>query len=84
MLPPYRHLVVRAQDLETDAFIKYNNGRFFFNAEIDWYWRKQLQYPTLANQAAGTPPQIYNDVEALVYGTEFGACAAPAKCPSSL
>jgi hypothetical protein len=67
------------QDLETDAFIKYTNGRFFFNAEIDRYWRKQLQYPTQANQAAGTPPQIYNDVEALVYGTEFGAMCGPSK-----
>ncbi len=44
-----------------------------------WYWRKQLQYPTAANQLAGTPPQIYNDVEALVYGTEFGAMCGPSK-----
>jgi hypothetical protein len=64
-------------DLETDAFLKYNNGRFFFNAEIDRYWRKQLQYPTLATKAL--PPQIYNDVEALVYGVETGAYCGPAK-----
>jgi hypothetical protein len=67
------------QDLEANGFLKYNNGRFFFNAEIDWYWRKQLEYPTQANQAAGTPPQIYNDTEALVYGTEFGAICGPSK-----
>jgi hypothetical protein len=64
-------------DLETLAFLKYNNGRFFFNAEFDRYWRKQLQYPTAGQKAA--PPQIYNDVEALVYGTEFGAMCGPAK-----
>ena len=66
-------------DREMDAFIKYNNGRFFFNAEIDTYWRKQFQYPTGAQKLAGTIPQIYNDTEALVYGIETGVLCGPAK-----
>lgn len=66
-------------DFEVNSFLKYNNGRFFFNAEFDYYWRKQLVYPTIAQKNANNLAQIYNNFEALVYGTEFGMLCGPTK-----
>jgi len=50
------------------AYMKYNNGRFFLNAEGDWYLRRTT-YQGLA------PTYI----ESLRYMTEFGFIAGPAK-----
>jgi hypothetical protein len=52
-------------------FLKYNNGRFFANAEIDYYDRRveELADPTFGSQYW----------ECLVYGAEAGFLAGPAK-----
>jgi hypothetical protein len=55
---------------------KYNNGRFFFNAEADWFnrWRSgrgTAASTTLVNQN--------EDDQGWLYGVEFGAIAGPSK-----
>lgn len=65
----YRH------DLELKYFAKWNNGRFFFNGEIDAYYRTQISH----FNRTGAGNQIFNDTKALVYGAEAGVYAGPAK-----
>ena len=82
--PPLFPLV--AQDSEFfhgTTFAKYNNGRFFFNAEAAWmYWTDRWSgdlNPVVANQnPSGVIPNPAH-VEQWRYMIEFGAIAGPAK-----
>ncbi len=67
-----------------NAYVKYNNGRFFFNAELAWDRmdnRFQLPLvPQASNQPAGlgSPYQpVFN--EDWNWGTEFGFLCGPSK-----
>jgi hypothetical protein len=75
--PPAFPLV--AQDTELThgtAFVKYNNGRFFFNAEAAWvYWTDRFHSDPGLQM---TPPNTLY-VEQWRYMVEFGAMAGPAK-----
>jgi hypothetical protein len=65
--------------------VKYNNGRFFFNAELAWNrWDNRFQLPIIpqaTNQAVaglGSPYQpVYN--EDWDWGSEFGFLCGPSK-----
>jgi hypothetical protein len=57
------------------AFVKYNNGRFFFNSEAAWlYWTDRYSGNL---QPVGLPNPRY--IEQWRYMTEFGVMLAPAK-----
>ena len=58
--------------------VKYNNGRFFFNAEGEWFtrWRSGRGTATASTTA---PVNVGEDNAAFLYGLEFGAMAGPSK-----
>jgi hypothetical protein len=66
------------------AFVKFNNGRFFFNAELDWYdqtLRRRSNvygFPDIASFGDGSyfAP---NYIEHWRYMAEFGVVSGPAK-----
>ncbi|MBI5571564.1 MAG: hypothetical protein HY914_16600 [Desulfomonile tiedjei] len=59
---------------------KYNNGRFFFNGEVDHFnrWRSGRGSQSGAPGVVGTVNAGADDASWL-YGTEFGALAGPSK-----
>jgi hypothetical protein len=68
-----------------DVYVKYNNGRFFFNAELAWNrWDVRFQLPLVRNvdplTGAGLG-DIYQPVftEDWDVGTEFGFLCGPSK-----
>ena len=67
-----------AQDSELfhgSAFMKYNNGRLFFNSEAAWlYWTDRFSGQT---EQVGPPNPRY--IEQWRYMTEFGIMVGPAK-----
>jgi hypothetical protein len=62
---------------------KYNNGRFFFNGEADWFNRWRSGRGTVENDSqnyAGPFLQRQNrDDSAWLYGAELGALSGPSK-----
>lgn len=65
------------------AYVKYNNGRFFFNAEVDWDRWDNRFIPGLVRLAPvfaglGDPYQPVFD-EDWSFGTEFGFLCGPSK-----
>jgi hypothetical protein len=66
---------------------KYNNGKFFFNGEADWFnrWRSgrgTANGTTASGTPANTPPTLVNqneDDQAWLYGIELGALCGPSK-----
>jgi hypothetical protein len=77
LFPPILPLV--AQDTELchgTAFMKYNNGRFFFNAEAAWvYWTDRFH----ADPSALISPPNPRYIEQWRYMVELGAIAGPAR-----
>ncbi|MBI5248028.1 MAG: hypothetical protein HY912_00915 [Desulfomonile tiedjei] len=75
--PPVFPLVAQDSDLfHGTTYVKYNNGRFFFNAEAAWlYWTDR--YHSDPNALVSPPNPHY--VEQWRYMVEFGAMAGPAK-----
>jgi hypothetical protein len=57
-------------------YAKYNNGRFFFNAEADWFYRTIRGGPSLDRSI---PQAFAFDVEAWRYMVELGVFAGPLK-----
>ncbi len=57
--------------------MKYFNGRFFFNAETDWYNRWRSGRGT-GDPATGRVDQAQDD-QAWLYGVEFGCICGPTK-----
>ncbi len=59
---------------------KYNNGRFFFNAEADWFNRWRSGRGT-ADASAGPVFRVREnrDDQGWLYGVELGALAGPSK-----
>jgi hypothetical protein len=57
--------------------VKYNNGRFFFNAEADWYnrWRSDRGTAVIPNG----PVNVGENAAGWVYGIETGCFCGPAK-----
>lgn len=81
---PIFHIVPQDSEIfHGAAFIKYNNGRFFFNAEAAWaYWTDRWSgdlNPVVAIQNPGgyVPNPVY--VEQWRYMVELGAICGPAK-----
>lgn len=75
--PPAFPLVAQDSELtHGSVFMKYNNGRFFFNAEAAWlYWTDRFHSdPALQI----TPPNTLY-IEQWRYMVELGAIAGPAK-----
>ncbi len=63
-----------------DAYVKYFNGRFFFNAEVvyDDYCVRHLQNTNVPEAMDGRGSRFSTDyIESLRYATEFGATAGP-------
>jgi hypothetical protein len=56
------------------AFMKYNNGRFFFNAELDWFNRRRTYQVNLRGN--GRAPDY---VESLRHMVEAGSVVGPGK-----
>jgi hypothetical protein len=60
------------------AYVKYNNGRFFFNAEGAWvYWTDRWSGPNSVNAVVAEPSTRY--VDQWRYMVETGAVCGPAK-----
>ena len=76
--------VTRDETLEDGgAYIMYNNGRFFFNFELDWL-RGQINYQVpiinaIAPPAGGGSPYAPRDSEVWKLFLETGAMCGPAK-----
>ncbi|MBI5572631.1 MAG: hypothetical protein HY914_21990 [Desulfomonile tiedjei] len=75
--PPLARLVPQSSELSHGtAFVRYDNGRFFFNAEAAWlYWTDR--YHADSTGAVGPPNTRY--IEQWRYMMEFGICAGPAR-----
>lgn len=75
--PPLFPLVALDSDLSHGtAFVKYNNGRVFFNAEAAWlYWTDRYR----ADPNAWVSPPNPQYIEQWRYMVELGALAGPAK-----
>lgn len=62
---------------------KYNNGRFFFNGEADWFnrWRSDRGTADPSNIYAGTPvlQRVGRDNDGWLYGAEIGMYSGPAR-----
>jgi len=63
--------------MDTFAALKYFNGRFFFNGEVDHFW--QYQSGRGSANAAGTRVNADKDQDAWMYGVTFGTVTGPAK-----
>ncbi len=63
--------------------MKYNNGRFFFNGEADWFnrWRSGRGVADPATDPPATPYLVRNgrNDAAWLYGAELGALCGPSK-----
>ena len=61
--------------------MKYFNGRFFFNAEADWFTRWRSGRGTAASTTTGDPNLVNqeDDNDAWLYGLETGFLCGPAK-----
>jgi hypothetical protein len=79
-------------DFYGGAYLKYNNGRFFFNTEFDWYKRtdRYSGFPGIIFQGVGNntafngngltePTSLPNYIEAYRVMAEAGAFCGPAK-----
>ncbi len=75
--PPVQLPIAQDSDLfHGTTFVKYNNGRFFFNAEAAWlYWTDKYHFDP---NSVFTPPKRQY-IEQWRYMVEFGAMAGPAK-----
>jgi hypothetical protein len=75
--PPVFPLVAQDSDLfHGTTFVKYHNGRFFFNAEAAWlYWTDRYH----ADPNAWVSPPNPQYIEQWRYMVELGALAGPAK-----
>ncbi len=62
------------------AAMKYFNGRFFFNAEADWFnlWNSGRQVAPIPVYA-GQPVNVSVDANAWLYGVETGCICGPSK-----
>jgi len=87
-LPPHPAVAVDSEATHGAAYFKFNNGRFFFNAEGAWiYWTDQWHsdpngvlgttWQYNPNGAAGAPHTQYT--EQWRYAVELGAICGPAK-----
>jgi hypothetical protein len=82
--PPVFPVVPQDSDFfHGTAFIKYNNGRLFFNAEAAWFywtdrWSGDLNAVVPSQNPGGTVPNP-TYVEQWRYMVEFGAVSGPAK-----
>ena len=63
-------------DLDAGWYLKYNNGRFFFNAEYRWYDRRDRY--TRQNWQANNG-RLYFDQELRAWAVEGGLIAGPTK-----
>jgi len=67
------------------AYVKYNNGRFFFNAEVGWWrWNARFQPGLFAVEGPGAAlglGSIFQPVnnEGWQFGAEIGALCGPGK-----
>jgi hypothetical protein len=68
------------EDYYGGAYVKYNNGRFFFNSEFDFYTRRDKirdrDYFTVANANIGFVNRYVQDYRVMA---ELGAICGPAK-----
>jgi hypothetical protein len=60
-------------------YLKYNNGRIFFNTELAYYYETVHSINKGQNTSTPAAPKGPLYVESLRYMTEFGAFAGPAK-----
>jgi hypothetical protein len=75
-LPAPAVVAMDSESFQGTAYAKYNNGRFFFNAEAAWiYWNDRWQSDP--NGVIGTPHTHYT--EQWRYMMEMGAMCGPAK-----
>ncbi len=65
------------EDFYGGAYIKYNNGRFFFNAEFDWYNRIDRFSGPASQTATNVSPPVY--IQSYRTMTEFGVMSGPCK-----
>ncbi len=79
--------VTRDETVEDGSvYVKYNNGRFFFNTEVAW-GRLQINYQLPQTLLGATPvilggggsPIAPQSIEAWKFGTEFGWLCGPLK-----
>jgi hypothetical protein len=63
-------------DLDLGWYMKYNNGRFFFNAEFRWYDRRDVH--TDGNRLRDTE-RLYFDQELRAWAVEGGRLLGPSK-----
>ncbi len=58
---------------------KYNNGRFFWNGEADWFLSWRSGEDTALGHTAGSLVEEGYNADGWLYGTEFGFLAGPVK-----
>lgn len=88
-LQTVREIFPTSDVVSTDggAFVKYSNGRFFINAELDWLNRKTKYEPSQKGTFFGTPDRMNGTgslfapryIEAWRWMVETGVMAGPAK-----
>jgi len=69
------------EDFYGGVYIKYNNGRFFWNSEFDWYDRRETNVSTYPFVTLGGVPYYYvkNYTQEYRVAAETGCLAGPAK-----